>query len=431
MIPSVPGRRTSSDPQLHAAIARLRAPAEIRDRCRRILDGVASGDSAFFRVDRSRLDDAAERVAALTRRRYPDLVVPLHSRWRHFEVGGIDRHARLRVDLLAACRGDARVVARALVDLAVVSVLLDAGAGAAWRYREGGAGKAASERQAWGRSEGLAIASLDGFRAGAFSSDPDVPWRVDAAALSALTEADLARVFQSGPDNPLLGLAGRTRLMNALGRALAADPVRFGRDGRPGGLVDSLAPEGAATVSAVALLDSLLVGFADIWPSGQSLGGVARGDCWRHRLATPPGYSEPDAGWVPFHKLSQWLAYSLLEPFDWAGIPVQESDALTALPEYRNGGLLIDTGVLRLLDPRSAARPQPLDGELVVEWRALTVALVDELADRVRARLSASAEALPLAAVLEGGTWAAGREMAFELRGGEPPLAIASDGTVF
>ena len=147
--------------------------------------------------------------------------------------------------------------------------------------------------------------------------------------------------------------------------------------------------------------------------------------------ATPPGYSEPDAGWVPFHKLSQWLAYSLLEPFDWAGIPVQESDALTALPEYRNGGLLIDTGVPRLLDPRSAARPQPVDGELVVEWRALTVALVDELADRVRARLSASAEALPLAAVLEGGTWAAGREMAFELRGGEPPLAIASDGTVF
>src|SRR5690606_19321221 len=271
---------------------------------------------------------------------------------------------RLRAELLAACHGDARAVARALVDLAVVSVLLDAGAGAAWRYREGGAGTPQAERQAWGRSEGLAIASLDGFRADAFSSDPGVPWRVDAAALSAPTEADLERVFPSGPDKPLLGLAGRTRLMNALGRALAADPGRFGRAGRPGGLVDSLAPDGATSVSAVAMLESLLVGFAAIWPSGQSLGGVALGDCWRHRLATPPGYSEPDAGWVPFHKLSQWLAYSLLEPFDWAGIPVQESDALTALPEYRNGGLLIDTGVLRLLDPRSAARPQPVDGEL-------------------------------------------------------------------
>ena len=78
-----------------------------------------------------------------------------------------------------------------------------------------------------------------------------------------------------------------------------------------------------------------------------------------------------------------------------------------------------------------ATRPQPVESELVVEWRALTVALVDELADRVRALLSVRIEALPLAAVLEGGTWAAGRELARAKRGGEPPLAIVSDGTVF
>jgi hypothetical protein len=415
--------------QIDAAITRLRSPVTIRDRCRRILAATLAGESMQFLIDLSRLDEAAGLVAAVTRRRYPDLKVPYHSRWRHFEAGGIDRHAVLRAELHAACNGDSRAVARALVDLAVVSVLLDAGAGAAWRYREGWAGP--RERQVWGRSEGLALASLDGFRAGAFSSNPGAPWRVDAAALIALSEADLARIFQVAPDNPLLGLAGRTRLMNSLGRALAADPARFGPDGRPGGLVDSLAPDGATAVSAVAMLEALLTGFAAIWPSGQSLGGVALGDCWRHRLATPAGHAGLDAGWVPFHKLSQWLAYSLLEPFMWAGIEVRDSDALTALPEYRNGGLLLDTGVLRLRDPEVAARPQPVDSELVVEWRALTVGLIDALADRVRSLLSMGSDDLPLAAVLEGGTWAAGRELAFAKRGGEPPLAIVSDGTVF
>ena len=184
-------------------------------------------------------------------------------------MGGSDRHATLRKELRDACEGDSRAVARALVDLAVVSVLLDAGAGAAWRYREHKARDSRGERQVWGRSEGLALASLDGFRAGAFSSDPGTPWRVDAAALIGLTEVDLARIFQVGPDNPLLGVAGRTRLMNALGRALAADPTRFGPDGRPGGLVDSLAPDGSTAVSAVAMLEALLDGFATIWPSGQ------------------------------------------------------------------------------------------------------------------------------------------------------------------
>jgi hypothetical protein len=57
------------------------------------------------------------------------------------------------------------------------------------------------------------------------------------------------------------------------------------------------------------------------------------------------------------------------------------------------------------------------------------VALLDELAPRVRIRLGAPA--LPFACVLEGGTWAAGRQLAQELRGGDPPLAVTSDGTVF
>ena len=136
-------------------------------------------------------------------------------------------------------------------------------------------------------------------------------------------------------------------------------------------------------------------------------------------------------GWVPFHKLSQWLTYSLLEPFEWAGVHVDDLDALTGLPEYRNGGLMLDTGVLRLREQDCAARNWDVGDELVVEWRALTVALLDELAPLVRARLGVDAAQMPLACVLEGGTWAAGRALAQRLRNGRPPLSVVSDGTVF
>jgi hypothetical protein len=304
----------------------------------------------------------------------------------------------------------------------VVSVLLDAGAGAPWRWREPGTGIEL------GRSEGLALASLAGFQAGVFSSRADDPLRVDALALQRLSEDELGAMFQAGPSNPLVGLAGRVRLLNALGQALAADPIRFGAEGRPGGLVDSVAGDGD-TVATPDILAAVLVGFSSIWPSGQTLGGAPVGDCWRHRLATPADYDGVDAGWVPFHKLSQWLTYSLLEPFGWAGITPTHLEQLTGLPEYRNGGLLLDSGVLVLKDPGAAHRVHDVGSELVVEWRALTVALIDVLADLVRSRLEAPH--LPLAAILEGGTWAAGRELAFARRDGQPPLTVASDGTVF
>jgi hypothetical protein len=86
--------------------------------------------------------------------------------------------------------------------------------------------------------------------------------------------------------------------------------------------------------------------------------------------------------------------------------------------------------VLRLHDPALADRRWAAGDELVVEWRALTVALLDELAPLVRSRLGVDAQRMPLACVLEGGTWAAGRALAQRLRDGLPPLTIVSDGTV-
>jgi hypothetical protein len=262
-----------------------------------------------------------------------------------------------------------------------------------------------------------------------FSSDPARPLRADAAGLSALAPDRLAAAFQVGPDNPLDGIDGRAGLVRALGDAVAAAPQIF-VGGRPGGLVDrfdALAPNG--TLNATAILGTLLEGLAPIWPGRIVLGGVNLGDVWRHAAA---GGSGPSAGLVPFHKLSQWLAYSLFEPLERAGHPIAQPGALTGLAEYRNGGLFVDLGVIvpRRDDIRTA-RHAPGD-EVIVEWRALTVALLDRVAEAVREHLGKSPMELPLACILEGGTWAAGRAVAAQRRpGGEPPIQIRSDGTVF
>ena len=398
--------------------AALKSVATIRERCRNIAAAATAGESHHFRIDRTRLDDTAAMVAAVTRRRYPNLDVPYHSRWRHFETGGLDRKAELD---RALTRRSATDRARAHIDLTVASVLLDAGAGTAWSFVEAESG------QRYTRSEGLAVASFRAFMRGAFSALPDDPLRVDAAALATIEAATLASLFQAGTANPLLGLVGRAALLRRLGSALATQRDTFGDTARPGGLFDALRHLGARrTISASTLLQALLDGMGPIWQSGSALDGVPLGDVWRHPHA---GGSGPTAGWVPLHKLSQWVAYSLFEPFEWAGIMVTDRDHLTALPEYRNGGLLLDAGVLHLVDAADGARTWGVGDELVIEWRALTVALIDELAPRVRARLAGPA--LPLACILEGGTWAAGRELATKLRAGNPPLSIDSDGTVF
>ena len=183
---------------------------------------------------------------------------------------------------------------------------------------------------------------------------------------------------------------------------------------RPGGLFDhlaGLAKDGA--IAAPAILAELLHQLGPIWPSRLTLGGVPLGDCWKH-----PSIVTDDAtsGLVPLHKLSQWLAYSLIEPLQTAGISVTDIDGLTGLAEYRNGGLFVDAGVLAFRDPADAARDHDVASSLVVEWRALTVALLDRLADGLRQRLGLDATSLPLAKVLEGGTWAAGRALARERR---------------
>ena len=417
----------TSNGQVPEAVALLRSTTTIRVRAQALLARARAGESAHFTVHDDALASCAARVVETTRERYPDLKIPYHSRWRHFEAGGVDRLARFN-ETLGKVSSAKR--ARAQIDLALVSVLLDAGAGTEWRYLDSRSG------QVYARSEGLGVASFNAFTKGLFSSKPTQPCQADAAGLQAVTARALGEAFQVAKDNPLVGLEGRAALLRRLGEVIEQQPEVFGGAGgqcRPGRLFDHLLQNDATQVSAHAILAVLLNTLSAIWPAQNSLEGrgsetVALGDCWRHSAVAGEGITQ---GWMPFHKLSQWLSYSLLEPFEWAGIAVTGLDALTGLPEYRNGGLLLDAGVLTAKDAAQLQGQHRAGDEFIVEWRALTVALLDEIAPLVRSQLQLTSEQMPLACVLEGGTWAAGRVLAQRLRGGTPPLNIVSDGTVF
>ncbi|MCX5496307.1 URC4/urg3 family protein [Kaistia dalseonensis] len=405
-----------------ATASSLLSAAAVRERAHRLLDLGIDGKLDHFAVDVSRLPVTADYVVETTRAAYPDLEIPFHSRWRHFEAGKIDRWGGL-VD--AAGITDPLVFGRAAYDLAIVSVLLDAGAGPAWHYDEAVSG------ETFARSEGLGVASFAMFASGLFSMDPADPLRADAAALAVLTPEELGDGFQVSEANPIVGLEGRAGLLNALGRAVADRPDIFGEDeARPGGLFDAvLARAVDGRVAAPVILELVLEGLGSIWPSRIVLDGVALGDTWRHRKLVT---DDTTNHLVPFHKLSQWLTYSLIEPLIWTGVEVVDIDGLTGLPEYRNGGLFIDMDVITPKDPTAFERVWKAEDEFIVEWRALTVALLDKTADLVRERLGMDKVSLPLAKVLEGGTWASGRRIAKTKReGGGPPLKIESDGTVF
>lgn len=408
---------------MSSAADSLLSAAAVRERANEMLQLALDDRLAHFCIDPDKLAPTVHFVADVIRDNYPHLRVPLHARWRHFTFGGRDLWAEIDK---AAHWPDAPARARAAFDLAIVSVLLDAGAGADWIYKDALTGIAA------GRSEGLALASLRMFQSGAFSADPRHPLRVDAIQLAALTAADLAAGFQADERNPLAGLAGRAALLVRFGQVMLERPDVFAaRDAaRPGGLYDhlvALAQDG--TLAAPFILRALLAHLGPVWPARLTLGGVPLGDTWRHSAIRRGDATD---GLVPLHKLSQWLSYSLIEPLCEAGILVTDIDGLTGLAEYRNGGLFVDCDVLILRDAAQVTRAHDVQSEFVVEWRALTVALLDRIAPLVRDRLGISEADFPLGALLEGGSWAAGRRIARDKRpDGGPPFKIVSDGTVF
>jgi Protein of unknown function (DUF1688) len=399
-----------------AEIDYLLSAQAVRERARKILEMSLKGEGEFI-VHIEKLDEVADYVLRVIKDKYPDLKIPYHSRFNHFRVGNLDRMQELNA-LIKNEKPEER--ARIKIDLCVTSVLLDAGAGNDWKYTENG--------HLYSRSEGLAVASYNMFKAGEFSSSRDKKLFADASGLMQITEEHINKGFQVSVGNPLLGAKGRAELLHRLGKVIENNDEYFAGPEyhRPGFIVDYLLKKYPnKKVEAEDLLKIVLRGLGGIWPGRIIMNDINLGDTWRH-----PGLAEGWEGFVPFHKLSQWLTYSLLEPLEEMGFKIINLNKLTALAEYRNGGLIVDSGLVEAKQDWRGRSIHP-ESKVTIEWRALTIALLDEVAKIIRRKLKLSEDEFPLVKILEGGTWWAGRKLAQEKRGGKPPFEIVSDGTVF
>lgn len=395
----------------------LLSPEAVRSKSRELFSLTQAGKGNFH-LDLDKLPLVADKVIEVTKQYYPDLRIPYHSRWNHFN-GGINRSQEFRKNLEGKTPDE---IIRASFDLVIISVLLDAGAGPDWSYLD------PASNVHYKRSEGLAVASYNMFCQGLFSHDEKNPLQAHGEKLSSLTLKDLENGFQIASDNPMKGLEGRLELLKSLGKHLLEDnKFSGGNRPRPSDIYNHYS--GLMTLSARDLLITVLKSFGPIWPGRISLGETSLGDVWHHPLL---GSSDQIKSLIPFHKLSQWLTYSLIEPLEENGVYVEDLDRLTGLPEYRNGGLFLDMGVLTLRDSSDATKSHSPDSALIIEWRAATICLLDDLYPLFLSALDLKSGDFPLTKMLEGGTWATGRILASEKRqGGVPPLQIKSDGTVF
>ncbi|KAF3915799.1 hypothetical protein ABW21_db0202475 [Orbilia brochopaga] len=441
----------------------------IRDRAKTVWTAALAGRLTNFDLHEDKLDDVADFVVSVIERDYgPDKfdTIPPHGRWQHFDVGGVPRIANLLQSWKEAGCTDDLELTRRLVDLFFVSVLLDAGAGDVWRYVEPTAGGT------YERSEGIAVASLYMFRELAFTTSKEPS--VDGKGLEGLTADSLAQGFQLSEGNQMLGVESRAALLRSLGTSLLAHPEVFGPTGRPGNLVGTqyihhLLPvysvrtislihslhadyminsaSGSAELDILVLWDVLQTVLIPSWPKDRTtIAGIPIGDAWplsTLQRSADPGSSEATCI-QPFHKLTQWLTYSLTVPFQrllnrtWSN-----ASSLTGLPEYRNGGLFVDLGALTL-KPHILERGVKASGgelplfdpgdDVIVEWRAMTLCLLDVVYEKVVGKMEAAGKGrLSMAQVLEAGTWKAGRQIAAEKRPESKcsPILIRSDGTLF
>lgn len=394
----------------------LLTPEAIRNSTQKIFNLCEEGGTNF-KLNLDKLAPCSDYVLDVIKENYPSLDIPFHSRWGHFQVGSVDRETKLNG--LIETR-DPMERARTKLDLAIVSVLLDAGAGKEWKYKEAGT--------FFSRSEGLAVASFHMFLDGHFSSSKDNQFQADAQGLMAFNSESLRSGFQICDDNPLIGVEGRVELLNKLGETVSKNKEFFPK-GRPGSIIDYLCAKHGKNFTVKDILSAILLGLGPIWPGRISAKGVNLGDVWHY-----PAFGEEinvDSV-VCFHKLSQWLTYSLVVPMINAGLIIDGAEKLTGLAEYRNGGLFLDFGVIELRNKEHMGTKHKPSSDLIIEWRALTVQLLDRIGAMIQESLDKKPEDFPLAKVLEGGTWWAGRKIAKEKRTeGTSPLILDSDGTVF
>ncbi|WVR03814.1 hypothetical protein IAU60_000810 [Kwoniella sp. DSM 27419] len=429
-------------------ITYLRSLDAVRDRSSQVYKLGQEGKLDHWEFREDRMDEVVDYCIKIIERDFGTdyAKIPPHCRRNHFITPSRDRISLLLSEPSFPPSSSPLARASSLIDLYIVSVLLDAGAGPDWSYTETQGGQ-----EVWkgGRSEGLAVASWHMFVEGLFSSDAENKFQVDATGLKKLTPEVLAKHLQVTESNPMAGLGGRCNLLIKLGDALEARPD-ICKNGRPGDILEYFSSRiQDATLPLKDFWSTLFDLLLPIWPSRTTLPSHPSeplGDVWpcpSLAKSLDPSKREEGDDMVPFHKLTQWLCYSLVEAIEsQAGWKVDGGRGQTGLPEYRNGGLLVDLGALSIKAdtlgpsayPNGDDKPPVLEPShpAVIEWRAMTVISLDKIHERICEKLAVSPAELGLAQVLEAATWKGGREIAKEKRaGGGPPIDIISDGTVF
>ncbi|KAI8051394.1 uncharacterized protein B0P05DRAFT_562573 [Gilbertella persicaria] len=414
----------------------------VRDRCFKVQEAAGKNRLQHFDIDASKLNDMAQFVIALIKRDYDDpSKIPVYGCWRHFDTGGRPRIQTL-ISTWASLGIDRTEQTRRVLDLFVLTVLLDFDPGNQYVFRESTTNIALKKR------EGIAVAILEMFVQGVFSTSPNQPHRVDSEALMHLTLQDLLTGFKVVSPETLIGLKERFELLKHLAQVLQRRPDYFsGEEGhipRPGNMIDYL----VCHPTTIKTKKGLLIHLETLWPIVLEMselcikndGANQLGDVW-----TYPSMGSSQS--ISFHNLSQWMIYSLIEPMEkLLGAVFEGTEQLTPPSNYSNGGLLIDCGFITLKkkdyergiamyrqnsllpgQPKVEVAPMfEVSDPVVVEWRALTTAYVDLIAERVRSVLKMSKKSLSLSQIIQGGTTSAGRELAEISRPNtqEPPIII-------
>ncbi|KAI7904272.1 uncharacterized protein BX663DRAFT_530376 [Cokeromyces recurvatus] len=416
----------------------------VRERCFKVQEIAVKNKLHHFNIDSSKLQDIVQLVISLLKRDYYDfdsqqLQIPSHGRWRHFDAGGCARIQALLIDPWTKMGVDSLEQTRRILDLFVIAVLLDLDPSQGYSYQE------STHHRIYKKREGMAIAILEMFMNGVFSINPEEPHRVDSEALMQLTLDDLLSGLKTTSDE-LIGIEDRFELLKHLAQVLQVRTDYFGgQEGfmpRPGNMMDYLLNH----PTTIKTKKGPLIRLETLWPIVFEMGELwtvqsdySNGDVW--------SCCSNDNLLVPIHKLSQWMIYTLIEPMEkLLGAVIEGTEQLTPLPDYANGGLLIDTGLITLksqdyergienyrqhtnLLGQSKVEMIPMfdiSDSAIIEWRALTIAYLDLVCDRVRAALKLTRKALSLTQLIEGGTTSAGRELAELSRPNtqQPPILI-------
>lgn len=375
------------------------APAEIRARAHRLLDFAEDKRLRHLSVNPGKLKDTVTEVMKATLAAYPDLQIPPYGFWRNLEAGGIDRWGAL-----AGARdfqGPMEMLASA-ADLALLAAIMRTRSPQGWRYRETRTGATVQGRQA------TALAAFNMFAAGSFSADPIDPFRVDAETLIRLEAHEIANGLQWDQEADAAFVGGLQAQLKSFGEALALRPDLFaeGETTRPGLLATRMADAAAESVSAETLLDNLLSAFAPVWRGGATANNVDLGDCF----GLSQIFDELPDRILPFQLPAQEMVYALVEPFAWAGYEISHLNALTGPGDPEHTALFIGTGVLEL-EPEVSSPDEAEALDRAIEIRAVTMALIDRLAEMVRKELDVTNDLLPLTCILEGGTSRAGSDI--------------------